>query len=112
MFPDVSEVLDEWSDQIKFRVLTKSIVDFETVETPSSDVTFFGILEPLSPQLLAIKPEGQREHKFWTLWTIQQLSLDTKIIDSDNKVFRVMNVRDWNRGGYYEYELMEDEGHS
>ena len=126
-FPTVAAALWGLQEVITFRLVVKSAVDFEVVEDEAGgDIfggggmgaggfsdpgaqqgTFVGTLEPLRPWKIQAKPEGQRTWKFWTLWTTTLLNLDDVIVDSASKRYRVMEKRDWNQGGYYEYEVSE-----
>lgn len=108
-FPNVADVLSEWSAPQQFQIVTKAAVDFELQETQAEGVTFPAILQPLPPQALRIKPEGQRTWKWWTMWTTTSLVLDDVIVDQEGKRYRVMSVQDWvsGGGGYKQYDLTE-----
>lgn len=105
--PDVSDALWGLVDPIRFRQVSKEPVDYEVVETLGQPVWFDGNLQPIKWQELAVKPEGQRQWKWWTLWCVVELPLDYILEDSLGKRYRVMAVRDWSVHGYYEYELAQ-----
>lgn len=106
-FPDISEVLDDFSEPIRFAKICKTIKDFEAVDTVKDVVEFDGVLQPLTPQKLKIKPEGQRSWKWYTLWTENVLQLDDVVRDEDGLQYRVMALSDWKQGGYRQYELTQ-----
>lgn len=105
--PNMAEALWDWDVAVELKLVKKNIADFEVDETSIVDRIFRGILQPMPPQKLLIKPEGQRLWKFWELWTQQFLELDAVIKDSDGKTYRVVSKDDWKGAGYFHYELTE-----
>ena len=106
-FPDMSEVLDDFSETVSFAVIGKSVDDFEVVEKNKDTVEFDGVLQPMPAQKIAIKSEGQRSWKWWTLWTENLLDLDDVMRDEEGIQYRVMSRSDWRKGGYLQYELTQ-----
>lgn len=106
-FPDMSEVLDDFSEPIHFAKICKTVEDYEAVDTVKEVVGFDGVLQPIPPQKLKVKPEGQRSWKWYTLWTENILKLDDVVQDDDGLQYRVMSVSDWSKGGYTQYELTQ-----
>jgi hypothetical protein len=127
-FPDVSEAVWGLTEHITFVVVTRQAADFEAVENlgdnsgygqgpygfgpyggglvdPSG--IFDGSLQPLKPQSLMLKPEGQRSWRWWTLWTESFMNVGDKIVDYYGKRYKIMSTANWSGGGYYEYELVE-----
>lgn len=105
--PNLAEVLWDWDIAVELKLVKKNIADFEVDETSIVDRIFRGVIQPMPPQKLMIKPEGQRYWKFWELWTAQSLSVDDIILDPDGKTYRVTSRDDWKRAGYFHYELTE-----
>lgn len=106
--PDVSDALLDWFQAMTFIIITKTIVNFKTVES-KSEVSFQGVIQPLSPQRVMMKPEGQRTWKWWQLHsdTTINLSPDDQVEYLD-QTYRVMGKRDHSLSGFYEYELVQD----
>ena len=106
-FPDVSEALWEWEDELQALDPAQSVVDYEPVDDPTEPYRFEGILEPLTAQRLLLKQEGERNWKWWTLWTETELNINAQVIDPDGITFKVTSERRWLKAGYWEYELTE-----
>ncbi len=107
-FPNVSEAFWDWTDTVTFKVLRTTVADFEVVEVPINDVTFEGALEPTKPRDLLIKPENQRNWKWWDMYTTFSLAPGEEIQDPSGSTFRVMSKRNWGNAGYFQYDLLQD----
>lgn len=112
MMPSMMDATFGMENTVGLTLVQKTVDDHELVESSKVKPPLFfqGVLEPLSPQRLLIKPEGQRTWKWWTLLTDLQLQLDDQVKDQMGKLYRVVTLRDWSQAGYYEYEILE--GHS
>ena len=110
MLPNMTDALQGFMTSAQFMLVSKTTPDFEAVETAAVARWFEGVFEPIPPRRLLVKPEGQRQWKWWALWTLQPLVLDTIIQDFHGKQFRVMSDSDWARAGYHAYELTEMPG--
>ena len=107
MLPQMQGALYPYADEISFVRLEKTVVDGEVVEKKILDCVFNGVLEPIPPRKLMIKPEGQRSWRWWTLWTEQDLKIDWIVQDDEGVTYRVMTKTNWKQAGYYEYELTQ-----
>lgn len=107
--PNVADALGGLGLTERLRIITKTVADFEVVEADKVKPAIWidGVLEPLNPQRLLVKPEGQRDWQWWTLWTTNRLELDWVVIDNRGVQLRVMNRTDWSQAGYLEYQLIE-----
>lgn len=106
--PDVSGGLKDWFQPMVFTLVAKNVTAFQLVETPT-DISFQGIIQPLSSRQLVLKPEGQRA------WTWFQLHADPVLeLEVDDVVLylgvqmRVMARQDFTLYGYVYYELVQD----
>lgn len=106
--PNVSDAFWDWTTPVQFKLLTTTIADFEVAEVPLNDVTFDGVLEPLTPRKLIVKPENQRRWKWWTIWTTFSIEPGQVIQDPSGSQFRIMSRSDWSNGGHLEYEAVQD----
>lgn len=106
--PNMSGALLSWFQKITFILITKEIVDFDLVEVERK-VCFDGVRQPLSPQKLSMKPEGQRAWKWEQIHALPSVKL--KIDDRMNfngEKFRVMERLDYSEYGYIEYHTALD----
>jgi len=107
MLPDMSDALSGFGKRIQLAVISKAKVDYDVTETKILTEWFTAIAQPITPQQLRIKPEGQRTWKWWTVWTTKALKLDDEVKDNSDRQYRVMDVTDWSEAGYRKYELTE-----
>lgn len=105
--PQLDEALWDLTDATQFQVIKKTSSDFEAEETDVNDVIFEAHMQPVPPQKLLIKPEGQRTWRWWLLWTDKELDLDWILKDAAGRLFRVMSKSNWQQAGFFEYELTE-----
>jgi hypothetical protein len=107
MFPDVSDAFWGFTEPMTFRVITREVVDYESESSSLISRIIDGVLEPQTPQKVALKPEGVRNWKWWSLWTTAVLANLDEIVDADGRKFQVQSQSDWRRGNYVEYEVTE-----
>jgi hypothetical protein len=107
MFLSMKDVLAGFTKRMQFATVSKTATDYESAETKASVTWFSANVQPISPQRLQMKPEGQRQWKFLDMWTVQLLNLDDIIKDKCQKEYRVLSKSDWSDAGYYQYELTE-----
>lgn len=106
--PDVSGALTDWFQPMTFTTIVKTVVGFEVVETPTN-VTFQGVVQPLSARQLMLKPEGQRAWTWLKLHADPVLKLQVDDVVSYLGVqTRVMARKDYALYGYVEYDLVQD----
>jgi hypothetical protein len=108
-FPAMGEVLIEWQNSMLFKKIVDEIINFEDIKT-ESDYPFRGVFQPMSPRELFFKTEGERNWRWWKMWTKPGLDIQNGDIIEDFKGvrFKIVKSSDWNQGGYSEYDLLED----
>jgi hypothetical protein len=106
--PNVSDALMGWMQPMTFGVVTKTVVNFQVVET-MTEINFQGVMQPLQAEQLMMKPEGQQS------WNWQWLHADPSLVLTIDQVinyrgtqYRVMAFKPYDSYGYREYELVQD----
>ena len=91
-----------------FVKVTNTIDDFEVVKYETS-YKFHGVFQAQTARQLFLKPEGQSNWKWWSLWTSTELDIMNGDIIEDftGKRYKVMRTNDWSQGGYVEHEIIE-----
>lgn len=112
MMPTIQAALQIFEETIQFQLVTKTVVDGELAETSTVKpvLWFEGVLIPIHPRELLVKPEGQRKFKWWTLFSDLDLKVDTIIKDQEGALYRIMNSTDWRDADYKQYQLIEGPG--
>lgn len=106
--PDVSGAMRDWYQPMIFGQVTKTIEGFQVIET-MVETTFQGVVQPLSPRRLALKPEGQRAWTWLMLHAEPVLSLEVdEVVVYLGVQTRVMAKEDYAIYGYVYYELVQD----
>lgn len=108
MFPNVNAAFSNWTSPVQMKIINKVPVDFENVDQVAAVVSYEAVMQPMPPQKVNRKPEGERTWKWWESWSITKLQPDTVVQDQDGLQFRVQSVQDWSNGGYFYYELTEE----
>ena len=105
--PNMRDAILEWLRPITFSLVTKSITNFKVTETVTT-INTQGVRQPMSPQQLELKPEGQRAWKWQTLHCLPNIQLLVDdIVVFDGIKYRVMQKLDWKEYGYLEYHICE-----
>lgn len=106
--PVMTDAMDGWFQQLTFTRITKSIDNFENSEV-RTDVTFRGVMQPLTDKQLMMLPEGQRSWSHQWLHAEPDLVLDTdEIVEFLQIPYRVVAKKDYSQNGYVSYQLTED----
>ena len=108
--PQMTTAFRGWKKDITMEQVTQSINAGGFRENTKIAFTKKGVLQPLSPEILQTKPDGQRS------WTWLQLHLETNVIDfkTDDVVsisdtqYKIMQVNDFHLNNYVEYHLILD----
>ena len=104
-FPNVAAAFGRFGQDIQLEVAVATPVNGQVTKTVMERVIIQGSLQPMPPQKVNLKPEGEREWMWWTLWTRKKLDAGQTLKDMENRTFRVMNVQDW--GVHFVCELTE-----
>lgn len=106
--PNMQAALLDYFQAMTFTVITKAVVDHESVETRTQTSTR-GVWQPLSPQKVMMKPEGQRHWKWQQIHAVPDLVLEVdSVIEKNGEKFRIMDRLDYREYGYVEYHAQGD----
>ena len=102
------DTLSNYFQQTTFINIVKSVVNGQVVET-QTPYCVLAIVEVMSGQQLMIKPEGQRQWRWISVWAYPDLFLNTDdIVQYLGVNYRVDHKNDWSVYGYLQYDLVED----
>lgn len=107
--PQLQSALSGWTNKITLVTRTQYVHD-GFVAYRDGKVTFKGVIQPLSPRMIQLKPEGQRS---WTWLQIHCASGSLNLKESDQIVFngtiyKIMGILDYSLNGYIEYHAAND----
>lgn len=106
--PNMRDTLSNYFQQTTFINIVKSVVNGQVVET-QTPYCVLAIVEVMSGQQLMIKPEGQRQWRWISVWAYPDLFLNTDdIVQYLGVNYRVDHKNDWSVYGYLQYDLVED----
>ena len=107
--PQVDDVLVGWEVTFLVNYSYQIKIDGEFINR-SKIAKVKGVLQPLRPEEVELKPEGQRS------WTWYQLHVSTEyaqmapgnVVTINNLNYKVMALKDYSLNGYTEYHLIRD----
>lgn len=106
--PQVQGAMQTWFRPMTFMIVAKVIKNYLVKET-GTVVDFLGVWQVLSAQKLMMKPEGQRQWKWFMVHAETSLILDPDMVITYNGTqYRVESKRDYKEYGYVEYHLYQD----
>ena len=108
--PYMAGALKGWTKKTTIKVVTQTVVDFETVKTESSKVLDINF-QPMPAATVNRKPPEQRT---WTWWSIiiknptVLLKTDDIIIRPSGQRFKIQSGKNWTESGFSKHEAIED----
>lgn len=108
MMPQIKNAFLGWQENLYLIKITQTIVDYEPVNVETK-ILFQGVIQPLNPSQLLIKPLEERSWNWWQIHTFSQIGISNNDkIEFNNKVYKVMATSNYDRNNYYEYHCIED----
>jgi len=107
--PDVSDALDGWLQTITGQRMQKQVLAGGVVSEIPVSFAIQGMVQPLSPTQVLLKPEGQRT---W-IWKMVHCPAGTKICPDDRIIidcvkYRVMTIYPYQLNGYVQFDCTQD----
>ena len=108
--PQISSAFMGWTSTLLLVRISQTIVD-GLVDDSADQIPFQGVVQPLSPKQLVLKPEGERAWA-WLQIHVQnsspvKLDVNDRIMYNCRK-YKVMAQSDWSANGYMEYHVVAD----
>lgn len=107
--PQMAVTLNGWQKSIDIIKITQSVVDGIPVSAEQS-IAFQGTVQPLDPESVKLKPEGQRSWE-WLQIHVKSGSNNLKTDDRikyNNVIFKIMGKKDYSLNGFLEYHAVAD----
>lgn len=106
--PQMSTVLSGWENTISLKRVVQTISAGLPVLTTTT-ISFVGVIQPLNPESISLKAEGQRAWEWLQIHMTAGEPLNVNdIIVYNDKEFKVMAKRDYTLNGYIEYHVAKD----
>lgn len=106
--PSVRETIMGWFRPLTLSKVIQRTVDFETVET-EIPIKTQGTVQPFSPSMLQLKPEGTRSWEWLQIHATPDLQLETEdVIRYKGTQYRVMFSNGYEENGFVEYHVVND----
>ena len=107
--PQMAAAFDGWTTKINLNVVTQAVFDGFVTDVINT-FTFNGTIQPLRPEQIALKPDGQRSWEWLQIHVItgtNNLKTNDRII-YNGKEYKVMSVKDYSLNNYVEYHVVSD----
>lgn len=107
--PQMDAAFAGWFSPITIGVVTQVVTDGDLVQSVRN-VTFKGVIQPLTTEQLKVKPEGERSFRWYMIHCLTgSLNLNTNdLIYYKSKKYKVMGIWDWSLDNFIEYQIVED----
>ncbi len=108
--PQISAAFSGWLSPIVLMKITQVIDNGFPIDV-SEEIRFKGVVQPLSPKQLMLKPEGQRAFE-WLLICCPaaqrvNLNVNDRIVYNGQK-YKVMGQNNYSQSGFIEYHAVQD----
>lgn len=109
MMPNLRAPLRMMGRRVTVQIIQQQVVDGEAVQQGRDLERASIVLTPMTPQKIAIKPEGQRTWKWWTGTSTKRLKVGwyLKPDKDQGKLYEVMEFADWGQARVFVYEFAE-----
>ena len=107
--PQMRVAFGGWTQPITLQIIEQTVVDGFVIDVPRN-FTFTGTIQPLSPNKIMLKPEGQRAWEWLQIHCIassEALKPNDRIIYNDRK-FKIMAQNDYSLNNFIEYHAVLD----
>jgi hypothetical protein len=106
--PSMRGTMRGWTRPLVISLIRKQLVNYEVSEANAVTIQTTGVLQPLAPEKLKLKPEGERS---WVWKTLHCAFADMQTDDVAilfGVRYRVMEKTSFADYGFAKYEMVED----
>lgn len=108
VLPNMSNVITSWFLDITLVVVERVLEGADWVEQDTKTIKTRGVVQPPTPQELKIMPEGAWAWEWLTIHCLPDVDLEVnQYVRYDDKLYKIMNKKDWRKYGYIKYTLLE-----
>lgn len=107
--PQLSSALAGWTQSINLLIITQEIINGFPKDIVKK-LAFKGMVQPLSPRAIALKPEGQRSWEWLQIHAVTK-SVIMKVGDKlewQGRRYKVMADLNYFQDGFMEFHLVRD----
>lgn len=101
--------INMWSQSSRAKVITQVVDEYGNVEDKISFFNFEGVIQPLKPEEIKLKDEGQWSWDWYWFHTKPDVYLQTNDrVVYKNIEYKIMAVKDYSDYGHIEYHCIKD----
>lgn len=101
--------INMWSQSSRAKVITQAVDEYGNVEDQISFFNFDGVIQPLKPEEIKLKDEGQWSWDWYWFHTKPDVYLRTNDrVVYKNIEYKIMAVKDYSDYGHIEYHCIKD----
>lgn len=107
--PQMTAAFAGWSTRLSLAVIKQTVVD-GFAKVTEEQFRFTGTVQPLDPEKVQLKPDGQRSWQWLQIHCIAgglNLKTNDRIVYNERK-YKVMAVLDYSLNNFVEYHCIED----
>lgn len=108
--PQMYAAFQGWQVPFTLVKISQQNVDGDIMDVETT-LSYKGTVQPLSPEQIQLKPEGQRSWEWLQVHVITDVDTDLVTNDRvmyDGRPYKVMFVKNYKLNNYIEYHLLED----
>lgn len=108
--PQMAAAFAGWMKAITLVRIVQTVDASGFVTNTSTTIKYNGTIQPLDPEQIKLKPDGQRS---WQWLQIHAFAGSLNLVTNDRIVFngvkyKVMNIYDYSLNNFIEYHLIQD----
>ncbi len=101
--------INMWSQSSRAKVIRQTVDEYGNVTDEVSFFNFDGVIQPLRPEEIKLKDEGQWSWDWYWFHTKQNVDLKTNDrVVYRNVEYKIMSVKDYSDYGHIEYHCIKD----